>query len=158
MKVNKYLNKNLKCKMIYIPLSIHCILIIKYEKNSRLKISVLNTLFGGERCLGVWDWHMHTTVYGMDGHWGPAVQHGELYSIFYDNLHGKRIFIDMCICITISLCCTVEINTTLQDKQLKETLNNEKTYLTVCKRVHLKPFKKHLRKKEHFKSRFPKCI
>ena len=23
--------------------------------------------------LGVWDWHMHTEVYGMIGQWGPAV-------------------------------------------------------------------------------------
>ena len=27
----------------------------------------------------VWDWHMHTTVLGVDGQWGPAVQHSELY-------------------------------------------------------------------------------
>ena len=29
--------------------------------------------------LGVWDWHMHTNVYGMICQWGPAVQHRELY-------------------------------------------------------------------------------
>ena len=23
--------------------------------------------------LGIWDWPMHTIVYGMDGQWGPAV-------------------------------------------------------------------------------------
>ena len=23
--------------------------------------------------LGIWDWHMHTVVNGMDGQWGPAV-------------------------------------------------------------------------------------
>ena len=25
---------------------------------------------------------MHTDVYGIIGHWGPAVQHRELYSVF----------------------------------------------------------------------------
>ena len=28
---------------------------------------------GGRDGLGVWDWHMHTEVYGMIGQWGPAV-------------------------------------------------------------------------------------
>ena len=26
--------------------------------------------------LGVWDWPMHTVVYGMTAQWGPAVQQG----------------------------------------------------------------------------------
>ena len=30
-------------------------------------------------------------VYGIIGQWRPAVQHRELYPIFYDNLCGKRI-------------------------------------------------------------------
>ena len=29
-------------------------------------------------------------VYGMDDQWGPAVQHREIYSKFWDNLHGKE--------------------------------------------------------------------
>ena len=29
-------------------------------------------VWGGDG-LEVWDWHVHTTVYGMDGRWGPAV-------------------------------------------------------------------------------------
>ena len=46
----------------------------------------------GDRCgrrdeLGVWDWHMHTEVYGMIGQWGPA---RELYPIICDNLYGKE--------------------------------------------------------------------
>ena len=28
---------------------------------------------GGRERLGVWDLHMHTIVYGMDGQWRPAV-------------------------------------------------------------------------------------
>ena len=27
----------------------------------------------GGNGLGLWDWHMHTTVYGMDGQWRPAI-------------------------------------------------------------------------------------
>ena len=30
-------------------------------------------------------------VYEMTGQWGPAVEHRELYPIFCNNLHGKRI-------------------------------------------------------------------
>ena len=29
--------------------------------------------WGGRDGLGVWDWHMHTEVYGMTGQQGPAV-------------------------------------------------------------------------------------
>jgi len=46
---------------------------------------------GGRDGLGVWDWHMHTEVYEMIGHQGPAVQYRELYPIFCDHLCGKRI-------------------------------------------------------------------
>ena len=28
---------------------------------------------GVEDGQGLWDWHMHTVVYGMIGQWGPAV-------------------------------------------------------------------------------------
>ena len=41
--------------------------------------------------LGVWNWLMHTEVYGVIGQRGPAVQLRELYLIFCDNLCGKRI-------------------------------------------------------------------
>ena len=45
----------------------------------------------GRDGLGAWDWHINTIVCGMDGQQGPAAQHWELYSIFCDNLYGKRI-------------------------------------------------------------------
>ena len=32
----------------------------------------------GRRWIGVWDCPIYTIVYGMDGHWGSAVQHREL--------------------------------------------------------------------------------
>jgi len=65
--------------------------------------------------LGVWDQHIYTIIYGMDGKQGPAVRYRELYPIFCDNLYGKGICkrMDMCTCITKSLCCTEEIITTL---------------------------------------------
>ena len=38
----------------------------------------------------VWDWRMHTFVYGMDDQWGPAIYStGTIYSIFCANLHGN---------------------------------------------------------------------
>ena len=67
----------------------------------------------GKGGLGVWDWHMHTEVYGRTGHWGPDVQDRELYPISYDGLYEKRIWkgMDVCTCVTESLCCTAEIIT-----------------------------------------------
>ena len=45
----------------------------------------------GRGKLGVWDEYIHTTVYKMDNQQGPTVEHEELYSIFCNNLYGKRI-------------------------------------------------------------------
>ena len=55
----------------------------------------------GSNVLGTQDWHVHTNVYGMDGQWGPAIQHRKFYSIFRDNLYQKRIQkrMDMCVYI-----------------------------------------------------------
>ena len=46
----------------------------------------------GRDKLGDWDWHIHTTIYKIDNQQGPTVEHRELYSIFCNNLNGKRIF------------------------------------------------------------------
>ena len=48
-------------------------------------------------------------------HFKGRLKDRKLYSIFYENLYGKRIWktMDMCICITESPCCTAEINKTL---------------------------------------------
>ena len=44
----------------------------------------------------------------------PTVQHGELYSIISDKPEWKRIFKkNMYMYIIESLCCTAELNTTL---------------------------------------------
>ena len=45
----------------------------------------------GRDGLGVWDWHTRTEAYGMIGQQGSAVYHRELYPVYCDNLHGKRI-------------------------------------------------------------------
>ena len=55
-------------------------------------------------------WYMKWMVKG-----DLLLLHRELYSIFCDNLWGKRIYkrLDMFMCITESLCCATEIITTL---------------------------------------------
>ena len=40
---------------------------------------------------GAWDEHTHTTIYKIGNQQGPTILHRELYSIFCDNLYGKRI-------------------------------------------------------------------
>ena len=62
-----------------------------------------------------WTPHVHTGTFKIDNQQGSTVQHTEFYSVFCDNLNGKRIRkrIGTCICITKSLCCTPETNTTL---------------------------------------------
>ena len=68
----------------------------------------------GDR-LGVGDQHIYSAMFKIDNQQGPPVQHRELCSVFCNNLNGKRIWkrIDTCTCITESLCCTPETNTTL---------------------------------------------
>ena len=55
----------------------------------------------GRDRLEVWDWHMHTVVYGMIVQWGLAIKHREPYSIFCDNLCGENTWkwMDMYTCI-----------------------------------------------------------
>ena len=77
---------------------------------------------------GAWDEYTHTTIYKRDNQQGPTVEHRELYSVFCNlgkriwniiireknnNLYGKRIQQRIDVCITDSLCCTEETNTTL---------------------------------------------
>lgn len=45
----------------------------------------------GRARLGVWDWHVHNEVHGMNGQHGPALYHREFYPKFGDNLCGKII-------------------------------------------------------------------
>lgn len=61
--------------------------------------------------LEVWDWHTHTTIYKLDNQQGPTVQHRGLFSIFCNNLWGKKIWKKEYM--PESLCCTPQTNTTL---------------------------------------------
>ena len=54
---------------------------------------------------------------GKTGPQEPSVQHRELYPVFCDHPSGKRISkrVEVCLCITESLCGRAEIITTLQN-------------------------------------------
>ena len=54
---------------------------------NKLMVTKGDRWIGRDR-LGVWDWHIHTEVYGMIGQLGPAVEHREHYPIFCE----KRIW------------------------------------------------------------------
>ena len=70
--------------------------LIDFEK---LMVTKGDSLGGGRDGRGVWGWHMHTEVYRMTGQWGPAVYHKELYSVFCDNLCGKKSERErICVC------------------------------------------------------------
>ena len=63
---------------------------------------------------GVWDGHVHTTIFTMDNQQGPTVQHIEPWSMLCDKMGGEiwgRM--DTGICIAESLCCPPENITTL---------------------------------------------
>ena len=64
------------------------------QKQTVLKKKLMVTK--GERCGGrekleVWDSHTHTTIYKIGNQQGPTVEHRELYSIYCNDLFGKRI-------------------------------------------------------------------
>ena len=67
------------------------------NNNKKLLTDLENklTVTKGERWgrdkLGVWDSQIHSPIYKIDNQQGPAVYHRELYSIFCNNLYGKRI-------------------------------------------------------------------
>ena len=61
-------------------------LIYKIETNSKTWKTNQRRQVVGRDELGVWDWHMHTIVYGIDGQWGPYVSDREFYQMFCDNL------------------------------------------------------------------------
>ena len=67
---------------------------------------------------GVSDWHMNTEVYGTIASRNLlySSENSTQYSVWEkNNLCGKRIWkrMNMCICVTGSLCCTAEIITAL---------------------------------------------
>ena len=49
-------------------------LFTKQKQTHRLeKTNLWLPKVGGRDGLGVWDWHMHPTVYEMDGQWGTLL-------------------------------------------------------------------------------------
>ena len=64
---------------------------------------------------GVWDGCVPTAIFKMENQQGPTVQPGEPCSRLCNNVNGKIIWknIYTYICLTESLCCTPETNTTL---------------------------------------------
>ena len=49
----------------------------------------------------------------MDEQQGPTVQHRKLYSASMRNYNGKKIKMNVYMCITKSVCCTAKAGTTL---------------------------------------------
>ena len=56
------------------------------EIDSQTQITNLPKGKGGRGKLGVWDWHIHTTMYKIDNQQGPTVWRRELYSVSCNNL------------------------------------------------------------------------
>ena len=60
--------------------------------------------------LGVWDWHMYTEVSGTIGQRGPACSTGSSAQYSVIICEGKESEkMDVCTCITGSLCCIADI-------------------------------------------------
>ena len=65
-------------------------LFIKTEIDSQTQKP--NQVTKGERRdkLGAWDLHIYITIYKVNNQQGPTVQHREFYSVFNNNLCGKK--------------------------------------------------------------------
>ena len=69
----------------------------------------------GEGGTGGWAGHMHTEVHGMTGH--RDLLYGTENSAQYPviiHVGEESERTDVCVCMTGSLCCAAEVNTTLQ--------------------------------------------
>ena len=87
----------------------------KIERDSQKK----NLWLLGEGIVkeGVWEGHVHTTIFKMDNSQGPNVYYMELYSMLCASLDGRGVWgrMDTCICVCMaeSLLCSPETTTTL---------------------------------------------
>ena len=74
-----------------------------------------DTKVGGWDELGDWDWHIYTIMYKIDKLMRTCciAQGTQLNALWWPKWEGHVKRGDICVCITDSLCCTVEINTTL---------------------------------------------
>ena len=48
-------------------------LICRTETDSHFENKLMLPKWNGGSRLRVWDWHLHTEIYGIIGQWGPAV-------------------------------------------------------------------------------------
>ena len=91
-------------------------LFIKMEIQTQKTNLWLSKGMGGRHKLGVWDKHRHTTIYKIGKQQRPTVQHStQNLVITYNGKESEKehIYVYMYICITDSLCCTLETNLTL---------------------------------------------
>ena len=82
----------------------------------------------GRDSWGLWEGHVHTTIFKMDSRQKPTVWHMELCSLLLASLDDRGGWqrMDTCIRMAESLCCPPEIIATLligytsiQDKKFK---------------------------------------
>ena len=87
---------------------------------------------------GVWNGHVHTTVFKMDNQQGPTVEHRELCSVLCGSLDGRAVWgrMDTCICPTESLHCSPETVTTLLISYTQYKIKNEKKQLELLSVPH----------------------
>ena len=69
----------------------------QYFLFQRNRMFFLNLWLPERKCwgrdrLGVWDWHVHTTIFKIDNQQGPTLLHRECCSIFCNNLNRKIIW------------------------------------------------------------------
>ena len=69
---------------------------------------------GGRDSGGHWLGHGHIAAFKMDNQQRPIVQHRELCSVLHASLDGRGVWrrMDTCMCMTESLCCSLETTTT----------------------------------------------
>ena len=70
---------------------------------------------GGRNRQGVWDGHVRTDIFKMNNQQGHIVWHMGLCSMLCGNLSGRGIWgrMDTCVCMTESICYSLETITTI---------------------------------------------
>ena len=56
------------------------------DMENKLMVTKGESRSRGRDKLGVWDWHIHITVYKTDKQQEPTIEHRELYSVSCNNL------------------------------------------------------------------------
>ena len=89
-------------------------LLTKQKETQRLREGTVVTKGEGRRKEGVWDGHVHTTMFKMDNQQGPTAQHRELCWMSCASLDASGVWERMvtCICMAESLPCSPETITT----------------------------------------------